>query len=115
MEGFRRKRLFFHEKRHSVWAKILFTVAISSCIILLTCHGLNRLMADSKEEEKRSLEEDLQREIVQCYVLEGHYPDSLSYLEEQYGFSYDKEQFFVDYQLLGANIMPDVTVIERKN
>ena len=26
MEGFRRKRLFFHEKRHSVWAKILFTV-----------------------------------------------------------------------------------------
>ena len=105
MEGFRRKRLFFHEKRHSVWAKILFTVAISSCIILLTCHGLNRLMADSKEEEKRSLEEALQREIVQCYVLEGHYPDSLSYLE----------QFFVDYQLLGANIMPDVTVIERKN
>ena len=104
MEGFRRKRLFFHEKRHSVWAKILFTVAISCCIILLTCHGLNRLMADSKEEEKRSLEEALQREIVQCYVL-----------EEQYGFSYDKEQFFVDYQLLGANIMPDVTVIERKN
>lgn len=43
-------------------------------------------MADSKEEEKRSLEEALQREIVQCYVLEGHYPDSLSYLEEQYGF-----------------------------
>lgn len=72
-------------------------------------------MADSKEEEKRSLEEALQREIVQCYVLEGHYPDSLPYLEEQYGFSYDKEQFFVDYQLLGANIMPDVTVIERKN
>ena len=61
MEGFRRKRLFFHEKRHSVWAKILFTVVISSCIILLTCHGLNRLMADSKEEEKRSLEEALQR------------------------------------------------------
>lgn len=52
---------------------------------------------------------------MQCYVLEGHYPDSLSYLEEQYGFSYDKEHFFVDYQLLGANIMPDVTVIERKN
>lgn len=50
-------------------------------------------MADSKEEEKRSLEEALQREIVQCYVLEGHYPDSLSYLEEQYGFSYDKEHF----------------------
>ena len=64
MEGFRRKRLFFHEKRHSVWAKILFTVVISSCIILLTCHGLNRLMADSKEEEKRSLEEALQRDIT---------------------------------------------------
>jgi len=64
MEGFRRKRLFFHEKRHSVWAKILFTVAISCCIILLTCHGLNRLMADSKEEEKRSLEEAIDTLLV---------------------------------------------------
>lgn len=115
MDRFRRKKLFFHEKQHSVWTKVLFTVAVSCSVILLTCHGLNRLMADSREEEKRSLEEALQREIVQCYVLEGHYPDSLSYLEEEYGFSYDKEQFFVDYQVLGANIMPDVTVIERKN
>lgn len=115
MEGFRRKRLFFHGRERSIGAKILLAVIISSCIIFLTCHGLSRLMADSREEEKRSLEEALQREIVQCYVLEGHYPDSLAYLEEQYGFSYDKEQFFVDYQVLGANIMPDVTVIERKN
>lgn len=114
MEGFRRKRLFFMKKAFCLGKDIIYGT-ISSCIILLTCHGLNRLMADSKEEEKRSLEEALQREIVQCYVLEGHYPDSLSYLEEQYGFSYDKEHFFVDYQLLGANIMPDVTVIERKN
>lgn len=50
-------------------------------------------MADSKEEEKRSLEEALQREIVQCYVLEGHYPDSLSYLEEQYGFPMIRSSF----------------------
>ena len=76
---------------------------------------IHRIQDCEHDWMKRSLEEALQREIVQCYVLEGHYPDSLSYLEEQYGFSYDKEQFFVDYQLLGANIMPDVTVIERKN
>ena len=39
------------------------------------------------------------------------YPESLSYLEEHYGITYDKENYVVDYEIIGSNILPDVTVI----
>ena len=45
--------------------------------------------------------------------LEGHYPETLDDLTENCGIQYDKKQFFIDYQIAGANILPDITVIER--
>ena len=46
--------------------------------------------------------------------MEGSYPESLQYLKEHYGLTYDDDKFFVDYQTLGSNIMPDVTIIDRR-
>ncbi|WP_026516399.1 hypothetical protein [Butyrivibrio sp. MC2021] len=62
-------------------------------------------------KQQESLESALSRDIVQCYAIEGRYPPSLEYMEEHYGLVYDKEIFFVDYQPIGANLYPDVTVI----
>ena len=53
------------------------------------------------------------RNITYCYAVEGSYPESLDYLKEHYGLTYDEDRFFVDYQVIGANILPDVTIIEK--
>ena len=34
-------------------------------------------------------------------------------LKAHYGLTYDENLFFVDYQTVGANIYPDVTIIEK--
>lgn len=51
--------------------------------------------------------------IVYCYATEGTYPESLEDLKAHYGLTYDEDLFFVDYQTVGANIYPDVTIIEK--
>ena len=58
-----------------------------------------------------SLENALNRSITQCYAVEGAYPPSLAYIKEHYGLIYDEELFYVDYQPIGSNIMPDVTIM----
>ena len=65
------------------------------------------------EHEKTILQDALNRSITQCYALEGSYPFKLSYLEDNYGLTYNKEHFYIDYQYIGANLRPDVTIIER--
>ena len=39
----------------------------------------------------------------------------LEYLKENYGLTYNEDLFYVDYRTTGANLMPDVTIIEKRN
>ena len=61
-----------------------------------------------------TLEQAVSRGIVHCYAMEGAYPESLQYLKDHYGLIYDEDRFFVDYQVLGSNLIPDVTIIDRR-
>lgn len=73
----------------------------------------NSLSSSNTSHEKEILANAIDRSITQCYALEGMYPSSLSYLEEHYGLIYNKKQFYVDYQYIGGNLRPDITIIER--
>lgn len=67
----------------------------------------------TKKQQQINLEKALSRDIIECYALEGYYPPNLNYIEEHYGLSYNKSEFFIDYQIEGENIKPTFTIIER--
>lgn len=64
-----------------------------------------------KGESLDMAEKNIRRAAVQCYALEGTYPQDISYLEEHYGVSVDTDRFRVDYIFIASNLMPDVTVV----
>ena len=88
---------------------ILIMVAVLGVFVLFA----NSMTSSNAAREKEILQNAIERSVTQCYALEGVYPASLSYLEENYGLIYNKEQFFVDYQYIGGNLRPDITIIER--
>lgn len=63
----------------------------------------------------RTLETAVMRGITHCYAIEGTYPDSLEYLIENYGLIYDESHYYIDYQPLGSNLMPDVAIIRKED
>lgn len=88
---------------------VLILVGVLATFVLFS----NSMVNTNVEREKEILENAIDRSITQCYALEGVYPGDLAYLEENYGLIYNKEQFFVDYQYIGGNLRPDITIIER--
>lgn len=88
---------------------VLILVAILAVFVLFS----NSMVDTNTAREKEILENAIDRSITQCYALEGVYPADLAYLEENYGLIYNKGQFFVDYQYIGGNLRPDITIIER--
>ena len=84
----------------------LFVLLLTGCVFLFS-----RASRSTGQEQKKSLENALMRGVMQCYALEGRYPESLTYLEEHYGISYDESRFFVDYRPVAENLLPDVTVL----
>ena len=85
---------------------------------LLIAIGLWRLIVpasgrDMDEESERAIKAAVERCAMQCYVVEGAYPPSLAYLEENYGLQINKKEFYVSYDIFASNVPPAVKVISR--
>ncbi len=110
----------FEEKEHTGF-KIsdrtyrTITVIIFVAAMVLFFFAVDSSGRSSIAKEQQSLESALNRDIVQCYSIEGRYPPSVEYLEQHYGLTYDKTTFFVDYIPIAGNLYPDVTIIKLSN
>ena len=97
----------------------LRSIVISICLFLLLIfcfsYGIQSISQTTDRTEIETLERAVKRNVVQCYAAEGRYPESLNYLDEHYPLRYDKEKYFIGYEVLGENIMPDITIISRKD
>ena len=101
-------------KRKFSGAKPFLSIAILLAFLFLFIGGLNSVSGRSDAEQLRSLEEAVRRNIVHCYTVNGFYPESLDYLMEHYPILYDDTRYSIHYQPVASNLMPDVTVMERK-
>lgn len=104
---------FEDKARRSGHSSLLLSLCIFAAVLFLFYQGVGSMSEKTVQEQKQTLETALQRACVYCYSIEGAYPENLEYLKKEYGITYDESRFFVDYQVLGANLMPDITVIER--
>lgn len=101
-----------HEERRFPGA--LVSAAVFLLLLIWAVRGLSSVSAAANAQGAEALETALRRSVVHCYAAEGFYPPSLEYLEEHYGLTYDRERYWIDYQPVGANLMPDMTVLETQ-
>ncbi len=94
--------------------KRLFTLALLVLVLLAFLFAVHNLEQGRQAEGLQQLEEAVRRAAVTCYASEGFYPPSIAYLQEHYGLQYDESAYIIHYQLLASNLMPDITVLERK-
>lgn len=104
-----RKSGRFTALRNVLSPGILLFVAVFIIFMI----GISRVSQSSVLDERRLLEEALTRDIAHCYAVEGSYPESLTYLCDHYGLTYDTEKFLVNYEYIGANILPTFSIFER--
>ena len=95
--------LFFVQKKKSTIWKFIPIVLLAACTVLFGAFS-SKLSDDNTKRSKSTLERALTRSITQCYALEGTY----------YGLTYNSDYYYIDYQYIGSNLRPDVTIIERK-
>lgn len=93
-----------------------FIISILACITVLAfiIMGTGNLETKVSDESAQVLEDAIRRATVQCYALEGAYPESVSYLEEHYSLRIDYERYNVFYEGFASNVMPDITVIPKE-
>lgn len=107
-------RFVYRKQKHTV-PKMALSVGVFGLIALTFFQGVSSISEGTRKRQRESLENAIMRSVTHCYAVEGSYPANLNYLKEKYGLTYDENVFFVDYQPIGSNILPDITIIERGN
>ena len=103
---------FYHSNSRS-YVKYAASFILFAAFFAIFFLGISNVSTKTDEKQAESLELAITRGIAHCYATEGHYPEDLSYLVSHYGISYDSNKYFVDYTVLGENIFPEVTIIEK--
>ena len=105
--------LFSVKKEKPDIRKFISLALLIICIVLFAVFS-SKLSESNTAKSRGTLERALNRSITQCYALEGTYPPNLQYLTNHYGLTYDSDYYYIDYNYIGSNLRPDVTIIERK-
>ena len=102
--------LFLHRNKNFRW-QLWGTILVFLLCALLLGRGVASISAQAKNSQIENLKNALERSAVHCYAVEGAYPESLGYIKEHYGVSWDSDKYVVDYAVTGSNMMPVITVI----
>lgn len=103
-----------NDRRSWILKSLVFPLVLFGMVLALVAYGLSVTSGHKSAEELKLAEDNLRKAVVSCYSIEGRYPDSYDYIKEHYGVKIDEERFIVHYEVFASNIMPEITVIERK-
>ena len=92
----------------------VLSLVFFGAVIGLFLNGVKSFGARMEAEGAETLRSAITRACVQCYAIEGRYPPSVQYLEDEYGIQIDEERYDVFYSGFASNVMPDITVVSVK-
>ncbi len=86
-------------------------VIVSIMILLMVGRSLVQLDQRSRDAGLAVARSAIERAVMQCYALEGMYPPSLSYLQQNYGLLLDEDHYVYQYEVVAGNIHPVIGVV----
>ena len=101
--------LYKRNKKHFIrWVLVL---GIFSLAVLFLAAGSKRMEETAWNEQQELLSDAINQAVVNCYAMEGRYPESMQYLIDNYGIQVDFDKYAVSYEIFAENIKPRVKVI----
>lgn len=86
---------------------------VTAALLLVLAALLPGIQRSIQENSREAIRDTVLRCAVECYAVEGAYPDSLSYLEDRYGLTVNHRDFIVTYEVFASNQLPEVQVLVR--
>lgn len=107
----------YHDHPQKSIRQKLRAVVLAAVTVLLVLFAAARLYGlvsrDMDKQAAAALRQAVVDAAVQCYAVEGKYPESLDVLEQEYGVQINHARFIVTYDVFASNQLPDITVLEK--
>ena len=91
----------------------IFKIALVAVVLVLAVVFTGRISNRQHTAESEIVRQSIKDAAINCYAVEGAYPDDLEYLRENYMLAYNEDLYFVTYESFSSNHIPDIYVTER--
>lgn len=81
--------------------------------LILILFGFSNINKSTENLDIDRIKNSLDTALITCYSVEGRYPESVQYLRKNYGFTYDKNSYFITYDWQGTMYTQIFMCIER--
>ncbi len=98
------------KEKNQTLGYILSLTAMAAVVAVFAAAVLN-FSGRTGAREEETLRKAVARASVQCYAIEGRYPPSVGYLEENYAIQINRKKDNVFYDGFASNVMPEITII----
>ena len=90
-------------------------IAIALLMVILLSGvwlAVSRVGAAQSGAQTQFVYDAVHNAALNCYAVEGAYPEDLEYLRENYGLAYDASRYLVTYDAFASNLLPEIYVTE---
>lgn len=94
-------------------SNLIISLLIFIGAIIMFTFGFQNSSSANKQEDLVRVETAIKTAILECYSIEGEYPQSLRYLEENYGLYINENKYTIHYMYIASNIMPESQVFRK--
>lgn len=91
-------------------------IIVACCIVAViaaACIAFGAAQASTRTQGAVALRDAVLQSAKQCCAIEGSYPASLDYLEQNYGLTINHSDYVVSYEYFAGNVMPSVVVTPK--
>ncbi len=88
---------------------VMAAIVIVIFVLFANFHGGKESIAASEDAIRDAVAE----RALLCYVIEDAYPESLDYLEKNYGLAVNQKDYTIIYTPYAENLPPDIRVIYK--
>lgn len=82
-------------------------------VIVALFFGLTDAKNTNEVLDTKRLQDSIRKAAIECYSIEGRFPENLDYLKEEYGLVINEEAYSILYRVDGQNLMPDIYVYRK--
>jgi len=93
--------------------KDIVKIVLIAAVLVLAVVLIGRISNSQQSAESEIVRQSIKDAAINCYAVEGAYPDDLEYLRENYMLAYNEDRYFVTYNAFSSNHIPDIYVTER--
>ena len=94
--------------------KLLLGIAAALLVVIWFITAVTQLHSGQARQGAQQLEDAIRKAAVACYAAGGSYPPTLECLQAHYGVQIHEDRYTVYYEIFADNLMPEITVLEKK-